>query len=180
MIQFSNQPIPYEDAKEEKLNADTDWKFLQAVAAIPVFFGSIFLLFLVVYWSVDPMITKKIVDWVNSLFGLGSHSFLNTYHGSIICSFMVLFSTFFVVYSIVFISERTAYVKNCMPLDNEQCKVAVKFFKKHPEYVYFLEEVRKQGRQMLVGELKALQSEAEEQKKNSGCKELYNVDIRSI
>ncbi len=175
MIEFSNQPIPYEEAKKEKLGADTKKKSVQAIAAMPVFLGSIFLLFLVLDWAADHKDTKKIIDWVNSLFGLGSHSFFNTFHGIIIFSLILLPATF-IVYSAMFISERMAYVKNCTPLNEEQCKITVKFFKKHPEYVYFLEEVRKQGRKMLFGELEALQAEAEEKMKNSGCKELYQTN----
>ncbi len=174
MIQFSNQPIPYENTKEENLRADKRRTLSQVVAATPVFLGSTFLFFWVLHYSVDFMAEKNIADWVSSCIGLGNHSFLNTSYTIVaVCLFMLVLLIILMFSSIRFIADRITYIKDCAPLDADDCAVAVKFFKKHPEYKYFLEEVRRQGRKMLSGELKALQGDVQEQMEKRKCKELY-------
>ena len=76
---------------------------------------------------------------------------------------------FFLVYYVI----RSEGNENSRPLDYEECAVATRFFEDHPEYGYFIEEVRRHGREMLRGELRALQEDAEDRRKKEACKRLY-------
>jgi hypothetical protein len=61
-------------------------------------------------------------------------------------------------------------------LNPEEIEEASDFYYRHPEYGEFIAEVRRQGREMLLGELRALQADAAARRQKEARNHLYRQE----
>jgi hypothetical protein len=93
----------------------------------------------------------------------------------VIPTYFMLISAVAMVVAMLFsasFDERSSFA----PLNPEEIEEASDFYYRHPEYGEFIAEVRRQGREMLLGELRALQADAAARRQKEARNHLYRQE----
>lgn len=117
-MEFSTQPLQDVDIAAHKRCSRT----VDVIAALLLLCSAI--LVLLFFWGVVKQHTTSLMMSLVTVLALSPFGFFAVYYGII----------------------RPEENESTRPLDYEECGAAARFFEDHPEYAYFIDEVRRQGR----------------------------------